>query len=79
VQRFELAFSNKSIRHLVKMAKLSTVLLVVFLSFSFTAASFTVDKKDGDDYDFFDIFLDLFGFGSSEEQSYDNKNITSEF
>jgi hypothetical protein len=61
------------------MAKLSIVLFVIFLNFSFIAASFTVDKKDDDNYDFFDIFLDLLGFGSSEEQSYDNKNITSEF
>lgn len=39
--------------------------------------SSTTSKKK--DEDFFDYFLDLFGFGSDEELSFENQTVTSEF
>lgn len=57
-----------------KMAKLSLALILMLLSFSSIASAQT---DDDDDYDFFGGLLELFGFGSSEELSFENKNVTS--
>lgn len=61
------------------MSKVLAAVLLFVLSFSIISSSPTsTDRKDGD-FDIFDIFLDLFGLGSSsEEYSFENQTLTSE-
>ena len=47
--------------------------------FSFSIISSTPLKKKDEDFDIFDIFFDLFGLGSDEDYSFENKTVASKF
>lgn len=59
------------------MSKVSVAFFVFVFSFSFISS--TPLKKKDEDFDFFDIFSDLFGLGSDEDYSFENKTVTSKF
>lgn len=51
-------------------------LFIIVLMVSFSFVSFVYGQED---YDFFGEIWDFFGFGDSEDFSYENANLTSKF